>query len=169
MSVDPSRDARHPALDRGTGMIARRTFNHISAGLLSKFISRNNDIDGYWGLGVLYAETRASAHRAVFDLLDQGAQPASPVCVSVARTWALYLRVALARHGITSQALAAATVSVEFGLPLPKRPLYIPYGDPFMCVVHLLSADGREFTRRTTGYCLPYDRFHGRRSARWPG
>lgn len=151
------------------GMIAKRKFNHTAAGLLSKFISRNNDIDGYWGLGVLYTEARASANRVAFDLLDGAAQPASPVCISAARTWSLYLRVALARHGLTSQALVAATVSIEFGLPLPKRPLYIPYGDPFVCVVHLLSADGREFTRQKIGYCLPNDQFHGRRSARWPG
>lgn len=150
-------------------MIARRKFNHTAAGLLNKFVSRNNDIDGYWGLGVLYMEARASANRVAFDLLDEAAQPASPVCISVVRTWAAYLRMALARHGLTSHALAAATVSIEFDLVLPKRPLYIPYGDPFECVAHLQAADGREFTRRRTGYCLPNDQFRGIRSARWPG
>lgn len=151
------------------GMIAKSKFNHTAAGLLSKFISRNNDIDGYWGLGVLYTQARTSANRVAFDLLGGSAQPASPVSVSVARTWALYLRVALARHGLTSQALVIASVDVEFGLPLPKRPLYIPHGDPFVCTVRLVSTDGREFTRQVIGYCLPYEEFHGRRSTRWTG
>lgn len=150
-------------------MIAKSKFNHTAAGLLSKFISRNNDIEGYWGLGVLYTEARASANRVTLDLLEETAQPASPVCVGAARTWARYLRLALARHGISAQALSAASVSIEFALALPIRPRYIPYGDPFVCLVHLRSADGREFIRRTTGYCLPHDQFQGSRSTRWTG
>lgn len=149
-------------------MIAKAKFNHTAAGLLGKFISRNNDIDGYWGLGVLYLEARASANRIVLDLREGTAQPPSPVCTGAAHTWALYLRAALARHGLAADALAAATLSIEFGLPVPKRPPYIPHGDPFGCVVHLRAADGREFIRREIGYCLPWDQFHGSRSTRWP-
>ena len=150
-------------------MIAKGKFNHTAAGLLGKFISRNNDIDGYWGLGVLYMEALASGNRVVLDLLEGGAQPPSTVCTGAARTWAHYLRAALAGHGLAADALAAATLSIDFGLPAPKRPPYIPHGDPFECVVRLRSADGRDVTRREIGYCLPWDRFHGSRSTRWPG
>lgn len=147
-------------------MIARRKFNHTAAGLLGKFVSRNNDYQGYWALGVLYTEARASAMRVELDLLRVHALPEAPACVSVARSYATFLGSALAEHGLTPQALAAATVSIEFGLSLPQRPRYIPCGDPFVCSFRILSGDGREFTCRKTGYCLPHDQFAGIRSAR---
>ena len=79
-------------------MIARRKFNHITAGLLSKFLTRYNDIDGYWALGVMYTEARAFDSRVEIDMLHGVAQPDCAACTSVARTWALYLREALGRH-----------------------------------------------------------------------
>ena len=32
----------------------RKELKNIAGGIVGSFISRNNDIDGYWGLGILY-------------------------------------------------------------------------------------------------------------------
>jgi hypothetical protein len=171
--IDPSRDARHPAIDRGTAMIARRKFNHITAGLLSKFLTRNNDFDGYWAPGVLYTEARAFGSRVEIDMLHGRVQPDCSACMSVARTWALYLREALGRHGIAPDALAAATISLEFGLaPMPKLPNYPydhNYGADFRATLRLQSHDGRTFVRQDRGYCTLHEEFRGRRSTRRDG
>ena len=151
-------------------MIARRKFNHTAAGLLSKFLTRYNDVDGYWALGVLYTEARASANRVELDMLGGTAHPASPVCIDVARSWALHLRQALARHGVSPEALATASLAIEFGLPpRPRRPGHIEYGDPFLCSLRLVSRDGREFARQERGHCMPHEAFRGRRSMRRAG
>ena len=154
-------------------MIARRKFNHITAGLLSKFLTRYNDIDGYWALGVLYTEARAFNRRVEIDMLHGRAQPDCPACMSVARTWALYLREALARHGIAPDAVTAATISLEFGLaPMPKLPGYPRdhnYGADFAASLRLESRDGRAFARQDRGYCMPHEEFWGRRSTRRAG
>lgn len=148
-------------------MIARRKFNHTVAGLLSKFLARDNDIDGYWTPGVLYTEARAAANRVELDLLGTVAAPASPACLSVARTWTFYLGEALGRHGISPDALAAASISIEFGLPLAQaRPGYIAFGDPFQCSLRLLCGDGRELVRRKVAHCMPHEAFWGTRSTR---
>ncbi|WP_313034477.1 hypothetical protein [Massilia alkalitolerans] len=171
--IDLSRDARHPAIDRGMGMIARRKFNHITAGLLSKFLTRYNDVDGYWALGVLYTEARAFGSRVEIDMLHGRAQPDCPACMSVARSWAVNLREALGRHGIAPDALAAVTISLEFGLaPLPKLPSYpYPhnYGPDFRATLRLQSRDGRVFVRQDRGYCTPHEEFWGTRSTRRAG
>ncbi|WP_409266426.1 hypothetical protein [Massilia sp. BHUDP2] len=154
-------------------MIARRKFNHITAGLLSKFLTRNNDFDGYWALGVLYTEARAFDKRVEIDMLHGRVQPDCPACTSVARTWALYLRAALARHGIAPDALAAVTLSLEFGLaPMPKLPSYPydhKYGADFRASLRLQSRDGRVFVRQDRGYCTPHEEFRGTRSTRRAG
>ena len=151
-------------------MLSRYKLRHTATGLLDKFIGRNNDYEGYWALGVLYTEARVSGNRVALDLLTAKAQPASGACTGLARTWADYLREALGRHGLCAGDLAAATISLEFGLPpVPKRPGYVEYGDPFSVLLRLVSRDGLEFARQGTGHCKPYDEFRGSRSTRYKG
>jgi hypothetical protein len=148
-------------------MISNHKFNHTVCGLLSKFIGRNNDYQGYWAPGVLYTEARLSGKRVELDLLAASAQPPSPACAGMARTWAHYLRQALERHGVSPDALAAASISIEFGLPpVPKRPGFVEHGDPFLCSLRLLSRDGRKFVRQEQAHCMPHEEFRGRRSSR---
>ncbi|MFN3791064.1 hypothetical protein [Massilia sp.] len=155
------------------GMIARRKFNHITAGLLSKFLTRYNDFDGYWALGVMYSEVRSFNNRADIDMLHGVAQPDFPGCTSVARNWALHLRAALRRHGIAPDALAAAAISLEFGLArmpgLPGYPHEHDCGPDFLATLRLQSRDGRAFARQDRGYCMPHEEFRGRRSTRRAG
>ena len=154
-------------------MIARRKFNHITAGLLSKFLTRYNDIDGYWALGVMYTESRACGNRVEIDVLHGRARPDFPACSSMARSWALNLREALGRHGIAPDALAAASMLLEFGLaPMPNIPCYPndhKFGADFRATLRLQSRDGRTFVRQDRGYCMPHEEFWGRRSTRWTG
>ncbi|MFC0253969.1 hypothetical protein [Massilia consociata] len=151
-------------------MISRRKLNHTAAGLLDKFVGRYNDHEGYWALGVLYKEARISANRVEIDMLDASVQPASPICTDLARTWASCLRQAIDRHGIPTHDLAAASISIEFGLPaVPTPPGLVAWGDPFP--VHLAPRirDGRVSTRQKSGHCRPSDQFPGRRSGRYTG
>lgn len=151
-------------------MISRRKLNHTAAGLLDKFIGRNNDYEGYWALGFLYMEGRAAGNRVELDLLAAVAQPSSPACASLARTWAHHLRQALHRHGVAPDELAHAAIVIEFGLPpVPKRPGHIEYGDPFLCSLRLVAVEGRAAERRRMGHCKPADEFRGSRSTRYAG
>lgn len=151
-------------------MISRRKLNHTAAGLLDKFIGRNNDYEGYWALGFLYMEGRAAGNRVELDLIAALAQPSSPACASQARTWTHHLRQALHRHRVAPDELAHAAIVIEFGLPpVSKQPGYIGYGDPFVCSLHLAAVDGRVAERRRTGHCKQADEFWGSRSARYTG
>lgn len=141
-------------------MLSNYKLNHVAAGLLDKFIGRDNDYQGHWALGVLYAEARAAGNRVELDLLAATAQPAPPACASLARTWAYNLRQALGRHGASVEDLALARIAVEFGLPpVPKRPGFNEYGDPFLCTLRLACSDGRAAERRRMEHCKPADEF----------
>ena len=52
-------------------MASRKNFQDFADGLVSRFIGRNNDIDGSWGVGVLATNVHESNQTSrVFDLLD---------------------------------------------------------------------------------------------------
>lgn len=149
-------------------MLSRRKLNHTAAGLLGKFISRNNDHEGYWALGALSMEARRLDNRVELDLLQASARPAAPACASLALIWSGHLHAALARHGALAGELAGASITLEFGLvALPMPPWSYPFGDPFRCTVRLASADGRVAERQALGRCFPLDQFRGSRSTRY--
>lgn len=144
-------------------MLSRYTLRHTTAGLLDKFIGRNNNYEVYWALGVLYTEALAAGNRVELDLLTGKAEPATPACASLARTWASYLQQALRRHAASTEDLALARLSIAFGLPaVPKRHGYIEYGDPFLCTLQLASHDGRVCARERMEHCVPHEQFGSR-------
>jgi len=151
-------------------MLSNRKLKHTTAGLLGKFIGRNNDYDGYWALGTLYMEARDAGNRIELDLLTAGGEPATPACLGLARTWSGHLRDALLGHGGLPDDLAGASISLEFGLLSLQMPPYsYPIGDPFRCTLRLVASDGRVVERQALGRCFPLDRFWGSRSTRRAG
>jgi hypothetical protein len=51
-------------------MASRKLFLGFASGLVSRFVSRNNDIRGYWGVGILSRDVHGTGGATVeFDLL----------------------------------------------------------------------------------------------------
>ena len=149
-------------------MIAKRWLKHTAAGLLDSFVSRNNDVIGYWAPGVLYTETRATGMRVGLDLIRVAAQPGTPAVLATAHYWSGFLRDALRRHGSAVDDLETATVSLAFGLPplpLPRHDLC--GGEHFSCSVRLVSRGGDAVEREALRSCLPHLSHDGRRSTRY--
>ncbi len=140
------------------GMIAKRKLRHAAAGLLGKFMSRNNDYQGYWALGVLYTEARASGMRVKLDLLHGRALPEATACVSVARSHAVFLRTALARQGLVPDMLSSATLSLAFCSPAASMPANgSSFGDPVECILTIVARDGRTVSLHASARCAPHD------------
>ncbi|SFC16407.1 hypothetical protein [Massilia yuzhufengensis] len=147
-------------------MITNHKLHHSAAGLLGSFNSRNNDIDRYWALGVLHTEALPHGNHVELDLLHGRAHPEAPACCSVARNYAAFLRRALAAHGCEPGALAAATLSLAFGLPPAPKPRWdTRFGDPYTCTLTLQAPDGRRVTLEHTGRCAPHEQASATRRA----
>ena len=57
-------------------MARRKEFKAIADGLVSSFVSRNNDIYGYWGIGKLYSHMVSSNSMKVkIDLIQRTIEP----------------------------------------------------------------------------------------------
>ncbi|HEX8611968.1 MAG TPA: hypothetical protein VF800_11835 [Telluria sp.] len=136
-------------------MTRLKTFNHVAAGLLQSFVSRNNDVGGFWALGVLYREVSASDGGVLLNLLDGAAAPSTPGAAIVASNYAVFLRRALLAKGIGLEELEEASVLVQFNTALADRPVDVQcQGDPFVCTVTLRSVHGKEAVMRAAGRCL---------------
>lgn len=131
-------------------MASMKRLRNIGAGLLSSFMSRNNSVEGWWALGLLYNDAPEGA--MCLDLLAWEAAPPGPAAESVARTYGDMLRRALLRERIDAAELAAATVEIRFGTA-PRPVHYQATGEPFDCTVTLRTHDGQVATRQAHDRC----------------
>lgn len=58
--------------------MSRQVLKNIAQGLLNSFISRNNDVNGYWGIGKLYTlMLNKSINKVEIDLLNISISPSN--------------------------------------------------------------------------------------------
>ncbi|WP_146172005.1 hypothetical protein [Pseudoduganella armeniaca] len=128
---------------------------HLAAGLQDSFVNRNNDVQGHWALGKLYAD--APGGRVVLDLLRWEAAPATPTATTMARNYGERLRRALPKLAMGPDDLVEATVEVTFNTPPALPPnAYRTTGEPFDCVFTLRNRYGQTVVRPVHACCQRY-------------
>lgn len=145
-------------------MISRKKLRHVAAGLLASFISRNNDLAGYWAPGLLYRECGADLCVRL-NLLAPGAAPSPRIATAAARQYAEFLRRALIRHGLQLEQLAHAEIELRFDADIALNDVGRGWiGEPFVCTVTLTAQDGRAARAQGIRRCARYEpgRFTGR-------
>jgi len=133
-------------------MKIRSRLNHVASGLLARFISRNNDYQGFWTLGVLYSSARATQWRIELNLISGDAYPTNKITTNVAAEQSAALRTALSKQNVAWHSLKRATLTVQF-----NAPVQVGYtgtiGEPFVCIVELESVAGQSTTVSFVGCC----------------
>jgi hypothetical protein len=141
-------------------MPAKKRLTNIANGLCGSFISRNNDLDGYWAIGKL--RSLADQHgrtTVVLDLLASSAQPSSAQYSDVIEQYCRLL-AALAEHSrIPFTDITVARIALDFAPPPWPRASYykLQWGDQFTVTV-TIEANGRALgIAQDAGYCRPHD------------
>ena len=134
-------------------MLKNRDLRGLARGLAETFASRNNDVDGYWGIGMLYQEAiDLAANHVEFDLISGQASPSGTVSRSIAASYSAYIS-----NRLDGLPIAAGNITVNFGtFGDAPEPHFYSYGDPFVCVVRLVSTAGKEYLCTRTGRCAPH-------------
>jgi len=149
--------------------MGRRKLNGIAAGLATSFISRNNDMDGFWSLGLLrlFADRR-QRHSLCLDIMSGRTDPDDQLLARVCRTYQSALDRQLTAHKLDRALVVEAEILVSFDTPRlsVKAPAAATYGSPFSCVVRILDDRKKEHTHTVIAYCAPHDPQRERRSAR---
>jgi len=142
-------------------MPAKKRLTNIANGLCGSFISRNNDLNGYWAIGKL--RSLADQHRqttVVLDLLTSSAQPSSAQCSDVFERYCRLLATLAERSRIPFADITVARIVLDFAPPPWPRASYykLQWGDQFTVTV-TIEANGRAVgIAREAGYCRPHHR-----------
>jgi hypothetical protein len=137
-------------------MTSRRLLTSVAEGLARSFASRNNDVEGWWALGLLLAAVPPADPDYRVDLLSGQATPAleGSELSELGDAWARYLRWSIQRHGLTIDAVRDATLTVRFDRssevksPFPGGP-----DRSFVCIVTIEDDRGRRHERLVVGHC----------------
>jgi hypothetical protein len=141
----------------------------VANGLVGTFVSRNNDVSGYWGIGQVQREIEGLSDTVVeLDLLHGKATPEGPIARALIAHYSTYLFASLAREGFTRSEVTAAKVLVEFGNfgEAKDRDLFSTIGQPFNCKAVLTSRSGKTFSAVRGGLSRPHNPAIERRSLR---
>jgi len=144
-------------------------WKNTASGLLGTFTSRNNDIDGYWGIGIL----RLFAYRhklstLTLDLLNRRLSflPESPVgyAEEIYQKW---LRSSLKKSKIDIGEVIRADINLRFST-FEEFPDVIrdTRGEPYVCTVTIVRRGERTYTASKVGCCALHDPKKDRRSTR---
>lgn len=138
-------------------MAIRERLNHVAAGIADSFISRNNDLHGYWSPGLMYRELPGPSFDVELDLREGSAIPDGHDCGQVARTYAEFMRRALVKQGLQPSALTHASLHVQFNAAITLgNDYHYLRGEPFTVRVRLVIGD-REGSTVRKGRCSPCD------------
>ena len=150
-------------------MPSSRVLKSVANGLVGTFVSRNNDVSGYWGIGQIQREIEGRPETVVeLDLLHAKATPEGPIARTLIAHYSMYLFASLAREGFTLSEVTAAKILVEFGnFGEAKAPdLFSTIGQPFNCKAVLASQSGKTFSAVRGGLSRPHNPAIERRSLR---
>jgi len=141
---------------------------NLAAGLCTSFVSRNNRICGYWGLGKIYQFSQESNVGFVeFDLVKMTVTPHTGDFGIILHQYALWLKNKAAKNSKEND-IQSANIKVEFNTAQPNTGVVYrqTYGDLFLVLVTISDGQGKEATARIYGYCAPTDPIRESRTTR---
>ena len=140
-------------------MPRRKELKNIASGLYGSFISRNNDVGGYWGIGKLSFLAQQSGEQVVrLDLVAKSLTPPSSEFSKLVSGYSSILKKHLSAVGIPDNWVASATIELDFK---PERPSgkHIPiatWGSLFKLVVNITDDMKKNHTVSGHSYCGPH-------------
>ena len=149
-------------------MPRRREMKGIAAGAAQTFISRYNDIRGYWALGILY-KTAVDAGRdnLVLNLLSGVSQPPFPESNALANYYFKYILEQARARGFSESQVTDAYIELKFDVaPTPRQRVQWTWGEPYLCRVCIVDDIGRTRSFVVRGWCGVHDPKREHRSTR---
>jgi hypothetical protein len=150
-------------------MPRRAKLTNIASGLCGSFASRNNDLNGYWSIGILRSLADKYGRTSVsLDLLTSSMQPSSCEFVPVLARYHQLLAKLVDLSRIELDEITTAHVTFDFApRPWPRASCYRSnWGDQFILTVTINAAGRTAGIARHVGYCRPHDPARETRSIR---
>lgn len=141
-------------------MARRKELKNVASGLYGSFISRNNDVAGYWGIGKLCLLAQASETTTVqLKLLTETIAPESPQFAKLLAGYHSILQKHLSARGIPFNWVVSANIELDFK-PEDSPKKHVPivsWGNLFKLSVAIIDDKGKEHAVFGFGYCGPHN------------
>ncbi len=150
-------------------MASRKQLKNLACGIAGKFASRNNDLDGYWALGLMYANANhCDLDRVRLDLVNGITTPSFEFDSRLIAVFRQYMEEQIRKIDLEGHVRAAATVEVAFNVESEQNTSLVrtTWGEPFQCEITITDDLGHEHTATVCGYCGKHDSIRERRSTR---
>lgn len=128
----------------------------VAAGLAGTFMSRNNDIDGYWAMGIIYAEVAATGFSEVtFNLLNADVSPRIKCASLLLDRYRETVDRMFQRLGFSSCDVASVDIQIRFGSNANTEAVRATadFGNPFSCRVTITDVNSREWSVTAGSWC----------------
>lgn len=137
-------------------MARRKELKNIARGLYGSFISRNNDVGGYWGIGKLcLLAQRHEVTTIRLDLIEKSMAPASSEFTKLIAVNSSTLQKCLTSNSIPENWVVAAIICIDFKPEYP-RGQHVPistWGNIFRLSVTITDDLKKNYTVYGYGYC----------------
>ena len=146
-------------------MARRNAFKGIVNDVASSFVSRKNDVGGYWGIGMLHSLARDNSTSKVRIDLSEASCAALPVFASLIRRYRSMIEGQAAAKDLRFQ---ASSIEIEFDLPRDRSGADFCMGDetPFRCSLTIVDDRGKAWSHIISGCSRPHDPALESRSSR---
>ena len=141
-------------------MPSRKKLKGVAAGVLGAFVSRNNDLGGYWAIGKLHSLAKLSHGNTVsFDLVPRYGASQHQDINSVAASYSGILVSLLHKHEFGQGVVSSAAISLQFetsGVKFSSLPHRTDVY-PFLCSLAIVDDCGKTHTASVTGWSSPHN------------
>jgi hypothetical protein len=141
-------------------MARRKELKSVASGLYGSFISRNNDISGYWGIGKLcLLANQHKTNDVNLNLLTSSLTPSNAAFSKLIAGYHAMLARQLSTKGIPEEWVSSAGIELNFS-PEPPSGKHIPiltWGNLFKLSVVITDDKGKIYTVMGYSHCAPHN------------
>jgi hypothetical protein len=139
-------------------MPSRSKLKNLLAGIFGSFVSRNNDVDGYWGIGQLCLLSKLTSNPQIhIDLLESSMQPMDEKFKSLLAAYSCFIQDKCSVMKLEPNRLKLIQVTIDFSPSSP--PKFIPMvtrGELFQLTVQVGADLSKVYRLTGYGYCEPH-------------
>ncbi|MBM7035002.1 hypothetical protein [Vibrio ulleungensis] len=141
-------------------MANRRELGSLASGIVGSFNSRNNDVDGYWGIGKLYKFVEFAHEKVVeLDLLASSTAPPTHEFDTMLAFYRDMLLNLLRKRSIPKGWVKSAKVVVRFEAKFQQEHHFFrsAIGQPCQVECYIVDDFGSRHIAYAYNYCRPHD------------
>jgi hypothetical protein len=134
---------------------SRSSFRRAVRGVSGSFLSRNNDVGGYWGIGLLYLHAHQRRSRSIkIDLLARQMVPPSEQFETMFDFYARLLIAQFNGHQNPERWITGAKIYLEFNAATDSD---VNGSSPFTSIVQIVDDTGQRYVVQAKGRCRLHD------------